>query len=129
MTNDELSNLDAVRIAHAVRTRELSAIDVVKAALARMDALESSVHAFCTATPELALETHAREELGIDPRALGRPLQAALSSFVTFGVGALIPLVPWFFARGTGAVVASLLYEYLFMRRGREPVDHGELRP
>jgi hypothetical protein len=25
--------------------------------------------------------------------------------------------------------VAGLLYEYLFMRRGREPVDHGELRP
>jgi len=28
-----------------------------------------------------------------------------------------------------GALVAALLYEYLFMRRGREPVDHGELRP
>jgi MIP family channel proteins len=28
-----------------------------------------------------------------------------------------------------GAMVAGLLYEYLFMRRGREPVDHGELRP
>jgi len=29
----------------------------------------------------------------------------------------------------TGALIASLLYEFLFMRRGREPVDHGELRP
>jgi len=29
----------------------------------------------------------------------------------------------------TGALVAALLYEFLFMRRGREPVDHGELRP
>ena len=29
----------------------------------------------------------------------------------------------------TGAVVASLLYEFLFMKRGREPVDHGELKP
>jgi MIP family channel proteins len=29
----------------------------------------------------------------------------------------------------TGALIAALLYEYLFMRRGREPVDHGELRP
>jgi len=28
-----------------------------------------------------------------------------------------------------GAMVAGFLYEYLFMRRGREPVDHGELRP
>ncbi|MFL5489066.1 MAG: MIP/aquaporin family protein [Gemmatimonadaceae bacterium] len=29
----------------------------------------------------------------------------------------------------TGGLAASLLYEFLFMRRGREPVDHGELRP
>src|SRR5688500_10348734 len=28
-----------------------------------------------------------------------------------------------------GALIAGLLYEFLFMRRGREPVDHGELRP
>jgi aquaporin Z len=28
-----------------------------------------------------------------------------------------------------GALIAALLYEYLFMRRGREPVDHGELKP
>jgi aquaporin Z len=28
-----------------------------------------------------------------------------------------------------GAMIAALLYEYLFMRRGREPVDHGELKP
>jgi VIT1/CCC1 family predicted Fe2+/Mn2+ transporter len=59
--------------------------------------------------PELALETHAREELGIDPAALGSPLQAALSSFVTFSLGALVPLVPWFFSRGGAATVASLV--------------------
>jgi MIP family channel proteins len=35
----------------------------------------------------------------------------------------------YWFAPITGAVLASLLYEFLFMRRGREPVDHGELRP
>jgi aquaporin TIP len=35
----------------------------------------------------------------------------------------------YWFAPITGAVAASLLYEFLFMRRGREPVDHGELRP
>jgi MIP family channel proteins len=29
----------------------------------------------------------------------------------------------------TGGLIASLLYEFLFMRRGREPVDHGELKP
>jgi MIP family channel proteins len=35
----------------------------------------------------------------------------------------------YWFAPITGALVASLLYELLFMRRGREPADHGELRP
>jgi len=60
-------------------------------------------------TPELALETHAREELGIDPGALGQPLQAALSSFATFALGALLPLIPWLVSRGTGAEVASVV--------------------
>jgi MIP family channel proteins len=35
----------------------------------------------------------------------------------------------YWFAPITGALVASLIYEFLFMRRGREPADHGELRP
>jgi VIT1/CCC1 family predicted Fe2+/Mn2+ transporter len=61
------------------------------------------------ADPELALETHAREELGINPQHLGSPVQAALSSFVTFALGAFIPLVPWLFARGNGAIVASVV--------------------
>ncbi|MGH9155043.1 MAG: VIT1/CCC1 transporter family protein [Acidimicrobiales bacterium] len=59
--------------------------------------------------PELALETHAREELGIDPGDLGSPAQAAVSSFLAFVVGALIPLVPWFVSQGTGATIASIL--------------------
>lgn len=59
--------------------------------------------------PDLALEVHAREELGIDPNELGRPLGAAVSSFVTFSIGALVPTVPWFFGGGTGAIVASMV--------------------
>jgi len=35
----------------------------------------------------------------------------------------------YFVAPIVGGLVAGLLYEFLFMRRGREPVDHGELRP
>jgi len=64
-------------------------------------------------TPELALETHAREELGINPSSLGRPLQAAVSSFVTFALGALLPLLPWFVTRGTVAVLASVVLSAL----------------
>ncbi|MHB8378963.1 MAG: VIT1/CCC1 transporter family protein [Acidimicrobiales bacterium] len=45
--------------------------------------------------PDLALRTHSREELGVDPSATGSPWIAALSSFLFFSVGALIPLLPW----------------------------------
>jgi VIT1/CCC1 family predicted Fe2+/Mn2+ transporter len=61
------------------------------------------------ADPQLALETHAREELGIDPEQLGSPIQAAAASFFTFALGAFIPLVPWLFTSGTAAVVASVV--------------------
>src|SRR5438270_9921297 len=61
------------------------------------------------ADPDMALQTHAREELGIDPDKLGSPMAAAVSSFVAFALGALVPLLPWFFGSGTGAVVASII--------------------
>ena len=58
--------------------------------------------------PEVALDTHAREELGLDPQAgLGSPYAAAGSSFVMFAFGAFVPLVPFLFAEGTVAVAWS----------------------
>jgi VIT1/CCC1 family predicted Fe2+/Mn2+ transporter len=58
--------------------------------------------------PEVALETHAREELGIDmEEGLGSPWAAAGSSFVMFSIGALVPLVPFLFTSGETAVVVS----------------------
>jgi VIT1/CCC1 family predicted Fe2+/Mn2+ transporter len=59
--------------------------------------------------PDLALQTHAREELGIDPDELGSPVQAALSSLAAFTAGALVPLLPWFVIGHGGAIVASLV--------------------
>jgi VIT1/CCC1 family predicted Fe2+/Mn2+ transporter len=59
--------------------------------------------------PELALETHAREELGITVGNLGSPWQAAAASFVTFAVGAFIPLAPWLFTSGSLAVALSVV--------------------
>jgi vacuolar iron transporter family protein len=59
--------------------------------------------------PELALETHAREELGINPGETGNPLQAAASSFVAFAIGAVIPLLPWLFTSGTTATLWSVV--------------------
>lgn len=58
---------------------------------------------------EPALEFHARFELGINPQELGSPVGAAVGSFLSFVVGGLVPLVPWFFAAGmlVWSVVAS----------------------
>ncbi len=60
-------------------------------------------------TPELALQTHAREELGVNPDSLGNPFQAAGASAASFGIGALVPLMPWFFLTGGVAIAISLV--------------------
>ncbi len=57
------------------------------------------------ADPATALEVHAREELGIDPGELGSPVQAAGASFVTFAVGALIPLIAFLGGSSGGSAV------------------------
>jgi vacuolar iron transporter family protein len=53
------------------------------------------------AHPEQALDVLAREELGLNPDDLGSPWGAALSSFISFALGAAIPLAPFVAARGT----------------------------
>ena len=61
------------------------------------------------ADPAVALDTLAREEFGIDPGELGSPLKAASSSFLAFALGALVPLAPFLFTAGAGAVLTSAL--------------------
>ena len=57
--------------------------------------------------PAMALDTLAREELGLDPNNLGSPWLAAVSSFVSFAAGAFLPLLPFLVASGGGALVAA----------------------
>jgi VIT1/CCC1 family predicted Fe2+/Mn2+ transporter len=55
-----------------------------------------------------ALDTLAREELGIDPDELGGSAAvAAGTSFVLFAIGAILPVLPFFFLSGTSAVIVS----------------------
>jgi len=54
-----------------------------------------------------ALETHAREELGLNPEDLGSPIGAAVSSFVSFAIGASVPLLPFLLGAGTRAFAVS----------------------
>ena len=67
------------------------------------------VSAHLIANPEKALDTLAREELGLNPDDLGSPTGAALSSFVTFSLGASLPLIPFLFGMGNGILIASVL--------------------
>ena len=60
------------------------------------------------ADPERALDTLAREELGLNPEDLGSPWGAAVSSFVSFGLGGLIPLLPFFFGLGKSSLLVVI---------------------
>ncbi len=60
--------------------------------------------------PRQALDVLAREELGLNPDDLGSPWRAAIASFLTFAVGAAIPLLPFVLRyAGNTAVLASAL--------------------
>lgn len=47
------------------------------------------------ANKEHALDTLAREELGLNPDELGSPWTAAIASFIAFAIGGFIPLLPF----------------------------------
>lgn len=60
--------------------------------------------------PEIALDTLAREELGLDPNELGSAWKAAVSSFFSFAIGASVVVVPYaLFAGMTAFVLAVVL--------------------
>jgi VIT1/CCC1 family predicted Fe2+/Mn2+ transporter len=63
-----------------------------------------------------ALDTLAREELGIDPQELGGSAWVAAStSFLLFALGAIFPVAPFFVLEGAAAVAASLALSALVM--------------
>jgi VIT1/CCC1 family predicted Fe2+/Mn2+ transporter len=56
-----------------------------------------------------ALDTLAREELGLDPGDLGgNPLTAAATSFVLFASGAIFPVLPFLWMQGRPAIATSI---------------------
>ncbi|MGE5692004.1 MAG: VIT1/CCC1 transporter family protein [Pseudomonadota bacterium] len=85
---------------------ELTAIYQAKG----LDARDArNVASILSRDPERAFETHAREELGIDPADLGGSAWvAAGTSFALFVVGAIVPVVPFLFLDGGRAVGLAL---------------------
>jgi vacuolar iron transporter family protein len=83
------------------------------------DDLARRVAAQLSADPEVALRLHVVAELGLSPDERPSPWVAAVSSFVTFGTGALVPLLPYLFglsllwvalvAGGAGLLIAGAL--------------------
>ncbi|MDP4013371.1 MAG: VIT1/CCC1 transporter family protein [Candidatus Nanopelagicales bacterium] len=58
--------------------------------------------------PDTALDTLAREELGLDPEGLGSPIRTAASSFAAFAMGAAVPVIPYVFLVGTAALLTAV---------------------
>ncbi|MGP4025052.1 VIT1/CCC1 transporter family protein [Actinomadura sp. 3N407] len=61
--------------------------------------------------PDEALEVHTREELGVTPGDLPSPALAAGSSFLSFGVGAILPVLPYLLGASSlwpAAIIAAL---------------------
>ena len=65
MNDTELCYLPATRIAEAVAARSLSPVDVTRAVIARIEALEPALNAFATFTPELALDAAKAAEKAV----------------------------------------------------------------
>src|SRR4051794_22193697 len=63
--SSELWKMDAVALAQAVRTKQVSAVEVTEAALHHIETLDPLLHAFCTPTPEIARAEAAAVERAI----------------------------------------------------------------
>src|SRR5262249_57898455 len=65
------------------------------------------------ANRKTAIDTLAREELGLDPTELGSPWTAAISSFCAFVIGAFVPMLPYIFTAGSTALIFSAVLSCL----------------
>lgn len=59
--------------------------------------------------PDRALDTLAREELGLNPDELGSPWGAAISSFISFAIGASLPVFPYLLLSGANALIGVVM--------------------
>ena len=67
---------------------------------------------------EAALDTMAREDLGLDPNELGSPWGAAFSSFAAFVGGAIVPILPFLFNIGNSVIVSAALSAFALLLVG-----------
>ena len=70
------------------------------------------------ADAEAALDTMAREDLGLDPNELGSPWGAAFASFAAFVGGAIVPILPFLFNVGNSVIVSAALSAFALLLVG-----------
>jgi VIT1/CCC1 family predicted Fe2+/Mn2+ transporter len=71
-------------------------------------ALAKSVSDEIMSDPKTALDTLAREELGLDPDQLGSPVKVAVSSFIAFAIGASVAVLPYTLLEGSAAFLTAI---------------------
>jgi len=96
---------EEMRVMPDVEEQELTQIYIAKG-LSEADA--KRIASGLMADPQKALDTKVREELGLDPTELGSSWGAATYSFVTFSVGAAIPLLPFLITSGQVAFIGAI---------------------
>ena len=62
---------------------------------------------------DIAVNTHVKEEFGLDSNDLGSPKQAAISSLIAFSVGALVPILPYIFSQNQISLTMSFIFTAL----------------
>lgn len=87
---------------------EREELELIFRAKGMTDEQAATVAADLMADPAAALDTLAREELGLDPGDLDSPWVASGSSFLSFAVGAAIPVLPFVVAAAGTAVALAV---------------------
>ena len=97
-------------------------------------ALAEEVAGQMSQSPDDALHFHAQEELGVDPGHLASPYEAAGLSFVSFAIGAALPLLPFLLGASVlwpslvATAVALALSGGVVARLTRRPIALGAVR-
>jgi len=120
---------DAATLAAAVRRRDISAVELAQTALARISTLDTTLHAFCTLTPELAL----REAAAVDRAMKWLRDAGALCELMPFRRAYHTPMCADVSRRvleflETVEVVPPAIPVYSCVTAQPYPADPGELR-
>jgi VIT1/CCC1 family predicted Fe2+/Mn2+ transporter len=97
--NEQVAHEVAKERTELERNPEIEAEELAGIWIARglPERLARQVATILSKNPDQALRVHAQEELGVNPEEQPSPWTAALSSFLCFSVGALVPLLPYLF--------------------------------